>query len=424
MLEIDVKKFITRARKLVSEDNRNPLERGARRRPKVDFLQTISELIVLLLDNLFTVSDQVYLLNSIDKKFSVSDTTYVKFLSENLKEEYEHFRKNRLFALNIRKIKNAIELYPASQLIQFSAVYGSNNSVSLEDYELFIRNYYSKSAKTFFEAHVVKKYDSKKRELVFDGECLRPTDIIEPAETFNDVVHLLCKDIDLSESVVARRKTSSSVKKENTPSDSAKARDENIIGDNKELLPTVLDDAVSSRNTKDKNGFSIYETHTHRDVLRDSEGDFRVGLIENANLNELKPSFKIIKNRSEFPQELINGHFLYADYNHSTMTLDEQFIYLADIEWIHFANPETYGLVDSLLFVCETVHSTKSGYMLYRYWRGDIYFIEQLKFPNGNMPFLIAIKKWADNNITAELQEFGFNYLRVRSGNYPIHKEV
>ncbi len=156
MIQIDIKNFISKARALIAKDKRTSLERGARKRPKIDFLNSISETVILLLDNLFSVSDQVFLINSIDKRFCVSDTTYSKFLSENLTNEYARFRKNRIFASKVRKIKDAIALYPVSPKIQFSAIFGDEESVSFEDYEFFIENYYLKSEKEFLESDPVK----------------------------------------------------------------------------------------------------------------------------------------------------------------------------------------------------------------------------------------------------------------------------
>ncbi len=206
MLHIDANKFIEKALKLIAEDKRNPLELGARKRPKIDFLNAISEVIILLLQNLFPISDQVYLINTIDKNFGVSDNTYNKFLSEYLTVEYERFRKNRIFALNVRKIRDAIVCYPASEQIQFSAVFGLYEGITFDDYKFFMENYYLKSAKEFFEIRPVNKYPKKNKELIFDGKCLKPEDVVTPAETFCDIVPLLSTTIgiDLTTSKVVK----------------------------------------------------------------------------------------------------------------------------------------------------------------------------------------------------------------------------
>lgn len=407
MIQVDIKDFISKARALIVKDKRTSLERGARKRPKIDFLNSISETVILLLDNLFSVSDQVFLINSIDKRFCVSDTTYSKFLSENLTNEYARFRKNRIFASNVHKIKDAIALYPVSPKIQFSAIFGDEESVSFEDYEFFIENYYLKSAKEFLESTPVKKLSSKKKELVFDGEVLRPTEVISPASTFVDVIQSTeNKDTPLKKN----RNGAIKAQKENK----VKTPIEKSISP-EGSLNKVLDSSVSSRNSESENNFSVYLNNKERDKLRDKDGHLRITLKSGADVNELRTLFDIVKEKDKFPQEIMNSKFLYADYNSSSLLLNEEFVYLRDIDLIHFADPESYGLTNGLLFVCGTEYSGGTGYMLYRYHEGKVYFIENLKFPRGNTTFLGSIRSWDNNNIDGDFAEFIQDYLTIKN---------
>lgn len=409
MTDKDIKKFIAKARKLIAQDARNPLERGARKRPSMNFLNSISEIIIDLLDNLFTVSDQVYLINTINKKSSVSDTTYFKFLNENLKEEYDLYRKNRIFVLKIHKIKEALLLYPASAKIQFSAVFGSNVKVSFDDYQAFMKKYYHEQQGEFFKAHKVRTLDVQERGLVRHGKYTRPGYVtVLKRETFAHIApklkshgsasgnNTVAKPV-VGQKTVAQPKTSPEIKK-------AKVE-----------ISKKKNDAVSSGNTRDKNGFRVYSSHSGRDVLRDKEGDFRIRLVAGADAHNPKPLFNIIENRKEFPEEIINAKFLLADYNNQSLALNEPFIHLRDIDLIHYADPDTYGLIDGLLYVCETNYGKRHGYDFYRYYKGDIYFIENVYFEKGNVTFMRNGTNWSYKNISGDLAEYSQVVLDLKS---------
>lgn len=410
MTDKDIKKFIAQARKHIAQDTRNPLERGARKRPKIDFLNSISEIIIYLLDNLFTVSDQVYLIYTINKKSSVSDTTYFKFLNENLKEEYDLYRKNRIFVLKIHKIKEALLLYPASAKIQFSAVFGSNVKVSFDDYQAFMKKYYCEQQDEFFKVHTVRKYDVNKKELVLRGNSGGLEYVtVSKRETFSDIAPKLkslaagIKDVSVEPVKAKNNKAvkTSEVKKPQTNKNKNKQ------------------ETVSSRNTKDKNGFNVYASHIGRDAIRDKEGDFRIGLIASADVHNPKPLFNIIEDRDNFPEEIMNAKFLLAGYNQQTLDMEEPYVHLRDIDLIHYADPNTYGLIDGLLYICETNYGKQNGYDFYRYYKGDIYFIENTYFRRGNVTFQRIVTDWSYKNITGELEELSQTVLDLKNQKKP-----
>lgn len=105
-----------------------------------------------------------------------------------------------------------------------------------------------------------------------------------------------------------------------------------------------------------------------------------MGVLPGAVVGEPKELFEIITNRDEFPEEIMTSKFLLGDYNGETLMMNEPFVYLRDIDLIHYADPNTYGLMNGLLFVCGTQYGSNKGYGLYRYYEGRIYFIETLVF--------------------------------------------
>ncbi|WP_299916600.1 hypothetical protein [Sulfurimonas sp.] len=399
--QYDLVAFVEKARKQLKLDTRSALERGARKRPKTDFLRAISNLILSLFDELFSVSEQVYLLNTIDKKIGISDTTYFKFLNENLKDEYDRFRKNRLFAQNVCRIRDALLKYPASSKIQFTALFGDNEGVALEDFEQFVQTYYLPMADNMFKLPALNRYEKSERELVYQesDRGLHPMDIVTPAQTIHDILPMLSGfEKDVKKSAEPAVKAQKGVQKKTKEIEDSGKDAEN--------------GTVSSGNSSGK--FVIYDSHEARDVLRDEAGAFRVGLVEGASLDEPKKLFEIIEDNKKIPQEARNSRFLFANYCASSLSLKEPFIFFEDIRFIHFAEPDTYGLVDGLLFVCDTMHKQNGrGYDFYRYYEGKIYFIENMTFPGAGVTFERTLRNWARENFTGDFEVFRTKYLDI-----------
>ena len=67
---------------------------STKRKTKNDVLLSNIEVIKTLLINLYTIPKQLaYISQNNKSNFSVSDTTYMKFLNENLPKEYEQYKK-------------------------------------------------------------------------------------------------------------------------------------------------------------------------------------------------------------------------------------------------------------------------------------------------------------------------------------------
>ena len=68
-------------------------------RNKNDLLLINVESIELLLQHLYSIEEQLALINSsLGRKVSISDVLYKKFLQENMSDEYELWQKNKYFA--------------------------------------------------------------------------------------------------------------------------------------------------------------------------------------------------------------------------------------------------------------------------------------------------------------------------------------
>lgn len=118
------------------------------KKTKADILLSNIEVIKDLLKNLYTIPQQLnYIYENTQGKFSVSDTTYMKFLNDHLNDEYTRYKKNLYFKIRISKIKAAVKEHPVSEVqfkkLNFDGYINGNTKLDLtiEDYNHFIIRY-------------------------------------------------------------------------------------------------------------------------------------------------------------------------------------------------------------------------------------------------------------------------------------------
>ncbi len=119
------------------------------KKTKADILLSNIEVIKDLLKNLYTIPQQLnYIYENTEGKFSVSDTTYMKFLNEYLNDEYTNYKKNLYFKIRISKIKAAVKEHPVSEVqfkrLNFDGYINGTTKLDLtvEDYNHFIIRYF------------------------------------------------------------------------------------------------------------------------------------------------------------------------------------------------------------------------------------------------------------------------------------------
>lgn len=120
------------------------------KKTKVDILLSNIEVIKDLLKNLYTIPQQLnYIYENTEGKFSVSDTTYMKFLNEHLRDEYTRYKKNLYFKIRISKIKAAVKEHPVSEVqfkrLNFDGYINGTTKLDLtiEDYNHFMIKYFN-----------------------------------------------------------------------------------------------------------------------------------------------------------------------------------------------------------------------------------------------------------------------------------------
>lgn len=120
------------------------------KKTKADILLSNIEVIKDLLKNLYTIPQQLnYIYENTEGKFSVSDTTYMKFLNDHLNDEYTRYKKNLYFKIRISKIKDAVKEHPVSEVqfkrLNFDGYINGTTKLDLtiEDYNHFMIRYFN-----------------------------------------------------------------------------------------------------------------------------------------------------------------------------------------------------------------------------------------------------------------------------------------
>ena len=120
------------------------------KKTKADILLSNIEVIKDLLKNLYTIPQQLnYIYENTQGKFSVSDTTYIKFLNEHLNDEYTRYKKNLYFKIRVSKIKAAAKEHPVSEVqfkrLNFDGYINGTTKLDLtiDDYNHFMIRYFN-----------------------------------------------------------------------------------------------------------------------------------------------------------------------------------------------------------------------------------------------------------------------------------------
>ena len=323
----------------------------------------------MLLDSLYNFTEQLYLINTIKKKTKVSEPTYSKFLQKFLPDEHILHKKNRFFASKLPGIKELVAAYPNQPETQFKHLpINTKLPTTLDDYKFFLDKYYFNDTERVLERKPLNRFDINEKVLNFESPEKYKI-VTTKADTIYDIISAPVK----------------SVSPGNTPK-VAKAK---------------------------KNGkFLVYATKEAKAALFNAEGFLKIKLVKGASLQRKPELFKIVDDRDKFPSEILNSKFLYADFDTKDQKFNEDFIYFTDSDFIQYADPESYGLMDNLLFVCGTVYENNmAGYLLYRYYQGKIYFIENLKFPNGSITIRRTFGNWLPDNTDGDFYNFTKKYL-------------
>lgn len=351
----------------IQNETRTLSEIALRRKPKIELLKAISSSIQLLFNHLYSVTEQLIIINnSLNKKLSISETTYLKFLNENMQNEYLRYKKNRYFASKFNSIKKISSQYKEVESqymnLDLSGVINGNTrlDLSLDDYIYFLKN--------FFE----KEKDYYKKE-------------------FNHSTH--------HEKVLNI-----------DPVGGPKYKKRTIKADTLETLNLKSDTPKNTTKDVIKTKKVTVNSAVNRDQLKNENGYFSCTVLPGIDINNIPKNFEIIdiiNNRDLLPNEINNGDFKFAKYDYQEHEFIEEFVYFAHRLFLQCVDPNSYGLKDGLLVVTGTEREKnfKSGYLCFRYYKGKFYLIENFNLQISPPRLTRTLYNWTYNNITESLSE-------------------
>ena len=96
---------------------------------------------------------------------------------------------------------------------------------------------------------------------------------------------------------------------------------------------------------------------------------------------------------------------MFAKFNSTSFEFSEPFIYLPDRRLINAINPNSYGLIDGLLFVCDTIRDEEytAGYLFIRYYKNKLYFIQHFQDLTKSTELYIEFNRFTNNNFATSL---------------------
>lgn len=348
---------------------------------KTKILLEILPSILGLMKDLHSIKKQLILVNSF-RNFKVSNETYYKFLKEYAYDEWIVFQKNLYFVNKTSKIKQARKEFANYEdqftSLSFSGKINGNTALdlTLNDYIFFIEEYMDSE---FYEKRKNVTCGGKKKVLSYkldnptvnkDGSIPKYTTVSNPASKLEDF----------------------------------------------EKSETKAEDEVKEIDTTNFKDFKVFKSLKDRESIKVEFGfgmykgsKYPIEQFENIKYEDKPKTFEILKDKRTFPKELVNNkEFMYAKYETAGTEIDEEFIYFFDEELIQYANPNTYGLVDGLLFIVDTKYSIdgNNGYKAFRYHQGKFYYLHDL-LTKGWIPNLNnAFNTYEETHSTEKFAEF------------------
>jgi len=373
---IDPQYFTDKLKSILAAESRTPLEIGAKKQPKMEFLKSIIDVVELLFKNLYSVGEQLYLINTIDKNFSLTDTTYFKFLNTYLGNEYIILKKNRLFVSKIKFIKEVFSLFPDNFEKQFDLLgdFAKKYDLTLEDYVSFLNNYYLINNEPSIIGKKLDRYGEQESAYVpySDNSLKKKTVVHKKPDTIKSVI-----------GSVNKKKP----KKKNP------------------LKVTVENQSVSSRNDfvgLEKISTGQFFTQTSSSEEDDNNKKFH--LNSGADVNVLPDIVKIIKDISLFPKEVLGTSFMLSDLDDRKNKINEEYLYLKDIRYIQWLDLKRLNLKDGQLII-EGKRSTQV-FLSYRYYKEKLYFIEESQWNPDEYRIKDELNREFNKNSSLEVLEF------------------
>jgi len=359
----------------LNNDPRTSLERASHKKPKQDFLLTLSDVIQQLMQMLYTTGEQTSIINnSIKKKYMFGDVTYIKFLKNHLPDEYITFKKNRYFAGRLTLIVDVMKELDSDKK-EFEALNftGRENATSvldltLDDYITFKKQYIETEYVQYVKNRTVERCAYTERTLrLSEGSRYIETEI--KADTLDTVLN--------KEAMYGKNELIHDV-------------DDVLIENSKETNSNDM--RVGSLVLID---FDKPVEHQKKQLEHWLEKNDK-NLIE--VVEDVDETRKIYM---EFPKKEDRQKFMQVQID-SQDKFQEEFIWLKDLTILKCADLKSYGIKDKMLIILEELNSTK--YRYYRYYKGKVYFLEVYGSNDGSPTIQSTLRHFEYDNYSADIQ--------------------
>ncbi len=365
-----IKKDVISDDRLISEKSRHS--------PKTELLISIKDSVILLMANLYSTHEQLYLINkALSKQMSISLETYKKFLESYLDEYLENHKKHRYLAARYLKIKKEVSKN-ISYEDQFKNLELTGNinatiklDISLEDYKYFVKNYIE--TKKEIKNKVIAEHYIRVPTGKIEGPKIKVKKV--KGDTLESVL-ITCKD----------NNTISPIEK-------------------KEITKKTPENKVIKQEIK-KEEILIFKSHEEREKLKNNYGYLQLDALPGITVNSIPNNFELVLDKKQFPKEIVEDvDFMFAKFNSTSFEFSEPFIYLPDRRLINAINPNSYGLIDGLLFVCDTIRDEEytTGYLFIRYYKNKLYFIQHFQDLTKSTELYIEFNRFTNNNFATSL---------------------
>lgn len=332
---------------------------------KMSLLFGVKDVIIIMLNKLYSISDQITILSNTSSKFSITPDTYRLFLRYELPEEYRKFKINQIFLRKISAIlrlknsgysfdKQFLELLPDGLEVD-------KKPVIVEDYHFFIENYVDIPLERK-KVHIKSNKIEYKLQRNPDTRIMEAVAIAAPPPTVIDDI--------LDEDVATDTAPEQTHEKEVQ------------VAKNKSKK-------VDTENLND-----IYDN-----LYEQEEG--KLNILPDISVDNIPKRYEILTNRFTHPSE-VN---LFAETDN--ITFNEEFVYIFNRELIHAVNLNEFCR-DNILVVVGTSYDEeyRSGYLLYRWYKGKLYFIEHYELFDFGASFERQTRMWMDEHYSSALANF------------------
>ena len=472
IVSANAKKLKNNLENMINTDNKNYFYSTRKKQPKIEMLLAIKSIILTLLFNLKSVSDILVYLNNADSKFSVSDTTLMKFLNEYAQDEYILTQKVRYFYYKINRIeelrKSTSDYKEIFRKLNLSGKINAYTTLVLtvEDFEFFWNNYYLKELKSegveSYEELNHKRHSQHKNPLEIIDEIYKSKQQNRAQKEIIDIDTDTDKK-EVKESIVEKKTKEPVTAHQNIILDED-AEDEpaiNELGILEKIYPRDAQfngyklDLNASYSLTHKNAKSEFSKNLRKLIekpLKDIPYKFEIldtyrfkntykpitfiGMRDEAieereiKLDLMRPLASIddvdevdFKNYKE--QIIIHQDYECAGTPLTNMTgfrLDyetekplEKFIYLDNIEFIHFIDLTSLNFVEGQAIVTNRDEERRggAGFDLFRYYKGEIYFVSKFDTLLDYSPSIVDyIQSNFAFSATQKLKDLEWNYMK------------